>query len=658
MKRARDIIRSFDFYGNSIKFSVKEKESYKTISGGIFSIITYIIFLIFICVNLKNYIMREKPDVFYTEVYSDEIKITGEDYLFSIILSYKDPNKKIPFEFEKLFDLELNYITDYEKVNKTFKFIDCKKSKFNSDYFFDGTFCPDIPDEEKFLINQANFFELKVKFTNASLEDYLKILGNNLDDEKQTSFLIYAHKNIFELNNYRNPIEKSIVYHSIKNSKNLRKHLQFILKKTIIDTEIFDIFSLYKKTETFDVNKIINDFVFKEAIIPGESFLTAEFYMEDFHSIYKRKYIGLIEIFIESAVLYILIKTLIRFFYIYYWNYKYKCFLFNNLTVKDKGANNKEYICDDVDLPRNLIVEEEICKNFYERNSLEKNLKLGIKKESKYVMMNKNKNDLQKRENMESSNLNFNSLSNLNRETFKNNEIESIKPNSKISNLPLPSRFPDKDNNDNKSKFSIEMEIREARKKEIEDRKNKLESKDIFESGEEKIEKEEEGEELYLKRNYILIGNQIKTNPTIIINNTNIDHAYKRLTSKDDKTKYSFCSYLFNRKKKGNSYNAIYEFSKIFNKKFDVFFYFEKMKDIDLIKKFLFDKSQLKLIELISKKHPFTLNTVDKNAMNFKVDRLITNEELKEIISSIDFMDKLNKNILDEMFQFTEHLRK
>jgi hypothetical protein len=648
MGNIKELIRSLDVYGDAIKFSVDNKDKFKTFPGGIFTIMNFLLYLALLVVNIIKYHDKEAPNIYNSDIKGSEIRINNTDYIFSVVFGENESTSQqdtilkyySPITFEDLnhlFELELIYITKHIYHEKTYKFIDCKNSNYRDMNLWNEhniSFCPDIPDKDEFLINNENYFKLNIKFTNASLKDYEKIFGNETNTI-ETYFTFFIKKNIFHFNDYPNPIENQIFEYSFLNSINLHRHLILDMKKMIVETEVFDVLKINTVKESFGISNIINDFTFKNTIKSGQVYFTTYFLKDPLDYFYKRTYMEFFKIFFEALIYPLLLYLITKQFYVYFWSFKYKCFLFNSLTVNDEGANNKEYVCDDKDLPRNLIVEEEICKNFYEKNSLEKNLKLGIKKESKYVGMNY--------KNQSSKKSNPNTHINLMEENSKINEANK----SNLNRRPSKSIFKESSQLPEGIKSGLSNSYFGRKKKEEEEREG-----DNGEEGEGK------GEELYLKRNYILIGKQIKSNPTIVINNTYIDKAYTRLTKKKDKTKYSFCSFLFYRKKNGNTYNAIEEFSKIFTEKFNIFFYFEKMKDIDLIKKFLFEKSQLKLMELISKKCPFSINTVNQNATNFKVDKLITKEELREIISSIDFVDKLNKNILDEMFQFTENLRR
>lgn len=80
--------------------------------------------------------------------------------------------------------------------------------------------------------------------------------------------------------------------------------------------------------------------------------------------------------------------------------------------------------------------------------------------------------------------------------------------------------------------------------------------------------------------------------------------------------------------------------------KFDIFNYFNFFKKIELLKKFVLDKNQNILIDLMSNKQSTNYNDDD-------FARKIKSKEFKEIISSIDIEDKINKNILEEIFEFT-----
>ena len=80
---------------------------------------------------------------------------------------------------------------------------------------------------------------------------------------------------------------------------------------------------------------------------------------------------------------------------------------------------------------------------------------------------------------------------------------------------------------------------------------------------------------------------------------------------KDEENSISYFGYLC--KKRKTKYLAIDQFYEKFEEKFDIFFYFKKIKSLNLMKKLLLNKQKINFVDNLSEKYLFKFKEEQKS---------------------------------------------
>jgi len=216
------ILKKIDIYGSNLSFSLNSQSNIKSTLGGIFTIITILIYLVLLNLMAKDFYMKINPKITSEKVYVTDSKmnnytITDETFFFAMFKPdyYRDPN---------LYRLSFYYVEEFEyseEVVTILDFISCKNTKYS--YLFNESNDAD----EFYCLNLTKFFTKNFTVSTSlsnSKNDYFKIIMEyNLDylstlNETYKQELLNIDEEIsffypqisFSPHNYENPLEIKI----------------------------------------------------------------------------------------------------------------------------------------------------------------------------------------------------------------------------------------------------------------------------------------------------------------------------------------------------------------------------------------------------------------------------------------------------------------
>jgi len=247
--------KKIDIYGSKVGFSINGRSSLNSFSGGIFTLLTIFIYILFFYLFSKDFFLRMNPfisseKVFLTDSVLNNYTFINETMLFAIPnpVLYKDKN---------LYNLTLEYIEEFEgKFKKTkLNFISCEKTKFSR--LFDkynkaeDFYCIDFSNILNQNITNIHFSDYVkqyfIQFTIYYNYGYLASLNETykqmlLDSEEL--FIFYLPKLSFSPNNYHQPIDIHMDYNCFLINQKIKfiNDLKFVETKLEQDENFF-----YKK---------------------------------------------------------------------------------------------------------------------------------------------------------------------------------------------------------------------------------------------------------------------------------------------------------------------------------------------------------------------------------------------------------------------------
>ena len=215
------ILRKFDYFGVNINFYYKNKDKYKSAFGGFIFIISIIIYLIFVSLNLSNFIHRKNVTIFYFDSYLNKTDlISFENYSMRFAIGLECQNYSYYGTLEEIynyFDFELKYtqLAHNEKENYKKKYIiplhKCTHSDFhnlfNESFDFLGInhyLCPKnltLPITGLYSSEYYYYYEITLSAKNTSKFDFFFDFLMNTDIKLSLYYSEYA----INYKNYSNP---------------------------------------------------------------------------------------------------------------------------------------------------------------------------------------------------------------------------------------------------------------------------------------------------------------------------------------------------------------------------------------------------------------------------------------------------------------------
>ena len=402
MSNTFKLLTYFDLNGLEPLLFVKEKTRFKSFSGGIQTLIFFIIVVIFIGIEIDKYLNTTSPqDLEVVEFYPEYQAMLNRSNYF-LAYSFSFDNLKNKFKIFPDFDLE-EYIKstviihygkyDYQKfkddvsnsfiVNCTeFNFEELEISNFTKNELINKAFCIDL-NNSIMNVSEDNGYstlEISVYLNNTYFDEY--IIARNISEIENNEMENILNNYNFELNIYYQSILSSpSVYTKIANKKRINKEKR---EFTLIDYNMHYFFSIKKITSMkrldflrngkYSKNNTYFNAIHTDVISPYVEFynegckklMTYTYTLDTTHTVHILKYPNFFEICSEIGGAFNIIFTILKV--IFHWIQKfeeihylsYKCF--SNKLYSDKSLKSatrqfsiKNYKCkEDKNNPYNL----------------------------------------------------------------------------------------------------------------------------------------------------------------------------------------------------------------------------------------------------------------------------------------------------------------
>ena len=245
------ILRKFDYFGVNINFYYKNKDKYKSAFGGFIFIISIIIYLIYVSLNLSNFIHRKNVTIFYFDSYLNKTDlISFENYSMRFAIGLEIQNYSYYGTLEEIynyFDFEIKYtqLAHNEKENYKKKYIiplhKCTHSDFHN--LFNDSFdflninhylCPKnltLPITGLYSSEYYYYYEITLSAKNTSKFDFFFDFLMNTDIKLSLYYSEYA----INYKNYSNPfsLHLSQIFSQVNPIEIKKKDVYFLLHQVI-----------------------------------------------------------------------------------------------------------------------------------------------------------------------------------------------------------------------------------------------------------------------------------------------------------------------------------------------------------------------------------------------------------------------------------------
>jgi len=235
------MFQKIDMYGSVLTFTLNRKSSFNSMIGGVFTVLTIMMYLFLIFLLAKDFYLKINPrvtsdDVYITDIFVNNYTFTNRTFLFAIDNLGRLDNPNL-FKYSIMFvkdsedgygdQIELDFITCDEiqywklfyshKIAKNSYCIDFTKiynQNMTNIHFSDGVL--------------SNYLEFTVKFN----YDYLNILNNTYKNEilsEEYIFNYYFPKLSFSPNNYEDPLSVQLDFSTfyLKNNTKYISELRY-----------------------------------------------------------------------------------------------------------------------------------------------------------------------------------------------------------------------------------------------------------------------------------------------------------------------------------------------------------------------------------------------------------------------------------------------
>jgi hypothetical protein len=612
------LIRSLDFLGESKSFSIKNDKIFKTIFGGFLSIIISFSFIFLFFILGDDFINKKNPNGYskIKENPNSHTLMKNFDFFIGIqMINFDEKIINLEEYLYPLFSLNHNYFLKNGSIifhQQEVPSIRCDKFKLGErigkfNFNLSNYICPDISKIENQTIG-GDFYKMENSTElvfHLSLCDYNK---KNCKDEKKFKDLtenyivllnILIPDVIYRIDDYDSPFKVDlrldrifVNYYSFGWYDIMFSELKLEENNgNLLDTRYED-FALgpTDRIRISDVKHYQPNPVNKTTNKMNKKemdFLVIYVAKNDRLYYFYRSYLAFSTVVANAASLIKTIIVMITFVYLYFNKLRYNTYLCNRLLFFEE--------------------ENEISNN-------EKELKFLHLQRSQF--------------NRDSINYSDNK--------FKDDENETIKKNLPLKNL---------------KNISIRLEKAEFNRINkdfinLEEENKKIESDRISNIGLFRKEIKNPNKEIYTesKNNNNLYSEEIKSNLEINL---------KKLNEHKNNKFYCFFGKLLPIKNHNvqRIYNIYDIFSKKFNEKFDIFHYFQLDKNAEIFRRFLFNKHETEIFDLLSKKnYKVNLKNFDKIEKDTNINREKTNKMILDYLLSSE--SNSNKEKLLEIFLY------
>jgi hypothetical protein len=278
-------LQSLDFFGPPFNFTLFNEEKYKTSIGGFFSLVSFIVSIVFLFIIGSEFFFRENPNFNISNEKPnnyDYITVSKNDFLVAWKITDKNGNKvditgKI-YPFIYYFNVHKtslsNKILNSEKVELSYSTCNVTtKSEYDSLWDFNNYYCINY-DNYKFggdLENdQSYYFGIYLSYCEDG-NDYSSSNSKCLSLEtvksiakKGWNFEFVYPEYYFKPNDEGNPLKISYSKYSYQLSINLQKKDKFIFHKIISRDDQGFLFSSIKETYKYALHSHEYQYILKD----------------------------------------------------------------------------------------------------------------------------------------------------------------------------------------------------------------------------------------------------------------------------------------------------------------------------------------------------------------------------------------------------------
>ena len=481
MKFISKIIKSLDFFGTLITFRINNDLEYKSLLGGISSIIFFIISSTYILYESYFFIKKENVDFIYSKktIETPFLNLTKIGYKFAFGLQYEENDTSCILNTLKYFNYSISLIENIDnkiQIETPIKLKLCEKSDFRNIVNrtferrqLDKMYCP--------IINNLNFtvdgtmmdyyykyIILQIWLTEYTLNNYEEF--KKFIEENPLEMSYYFLDNAIDYENRKNPLPfflnylfKAIDINYQKNTEIILSPIEFyndenlIIKKnekylgSTIDNHVD---SFHQINEPNYLNqRLLGKFILKASPIMfslSRSYQKIPSLIADLSGILEQilfLILVIVNFFERKCIDIKLMKKMIKYKGNKYYNIEYLIDIFNRNHVNNKLYEiiNKQ----DMDIEKNgnlgiksrrksldnLLKEKNLFQNVkYLKIDNDKRNNLNITFQKKKILVNKNNDNYIKTDKIDYDNIYNNSNQNLNIHSydkkFTNIIIESI----------------------------------------------------------------------------------------------------------------------------------------------------------------------------------------------------------------------------------------
>jgi len=481
MKFISKIIKSLDFFGTLITFRINNDLEYKSLLGGISSIIFFIISSTYILYESYFFIKKENVDFIYSKktIETPFLNLTKIGYRFAFGLQYEENDTSCILNTLKYFNYSISLIENIDnkiQIETPIKLKLCEKSDFRNivnrtfeSRQLDKMYCP--------IINNLNFtvdgtmmdyyykyIILQIWLTEYTLNNYEEF--KKFIEENPLEMSYYFLDNAIDYENRKNPLPfflnylfKAIDINYQKNTEIILSPIEFyndenlIIKKnekylgSTIDNHVD---SFHQINEPNYLNqRLLGKFILKASPIMfslSRSYQKIPSLIADLSGILEQilfLILVIVNFFERKCIDIKLMKKMIKYKGNKYYNIEYLIDIFNRNHVNNKLYEiiNKQ----DMDIEKNgnlgiksrrksldnLLKEKNLFQNVkYLKIDNDKRNNLNITFQKKKILVNKNNDNYIKTDKIDYDNIYNNSNQNLNIHSydkkFTNIIIESI----------------------------------------------------------------------------------------------------------------------------------------------------------------------------------------------------------------------------------------
>ena len=314
-----------DAYGTDFHFYVNHHKKYKTIYGGILTIITIILLIISIIVFGGNFFLKKNPTITSSSVNGNYSIINLKNEKVLIAFRLEDLNGNFMDFTNKIYPMIYYYSRDIDNNSVSYRSSDngqylsyhiCNDSDYENDFnltqYYGHLFCIDWNNKNFGGYWDNNFlfyFEIRLYYCkdgksytkNNTNCTSLETLSKLFDLDNPMLFSLYYPIYDFNSNSFKNPLVKSYKNYFYYLSHKLQKIDRLFIEQLILKDDRGWIYQKNNYTSVWGVQKIISDYSYytEEELLKENSsslFYTMNIYMTKESIFYSRFYIKIQEV--------------------------------------------------------------------------------------------------------------------------------------------------------------------------------------------------------------------------------------------------------------------------------------------------------------------------------------------------------------------------